>query len=591
MRPISWLHISDIHLRSDKKWQQDVVLKAMCRNIGEQREAGTAADFILVTGDIAFSGKSKEYELAASFFDDLQAASGVPKERIFCIAGNHDIDRGRQKLCFRGARTELGSAEEVDTFLGGGENFNTLLLRQKNYRYFQQSYFEGQERTQTADGLGYVSRLEVNEIRLAIVGLDSAWLAEGGMDDHGKLLIGERQAIHAIELAQGGEAPPNIVVGMAHHPLHLLQDFDRQPVQNLIEEEFHFFHCGHLHVPDAHITGAGPSKCLTMVAGASFETRQSRNAYYFVKLDLLHTARNVMSFQYNPIKATFSLASINDHKIEVTATGTYDIGKLAKAMKTYCPSLAPWAHYLSALILGQKAEFLIPLPNGYTFASVDIFTTLPDSDLKQKTTEFMTFQNVLGVLYNRESLSGILARHGDSIRKYSEVLTVACDNDSVLRERLENYNRDCQLLAGEKPQIAFSHTLDLLSELANAGEWVSLREKAERLLSFGDAMVVNRAKRLLALALANLDEPQDKEKAIKYYRSLVESETVNFNDIGNLAILLMEVGRMDDASSTILEGIKTFPEKSNYFSEIGQQIVEATGNRDLRRQIENAMRG
>ena len=591
MRPIYWLHISDIHLRADKKWQQDVVLKAMCRNIEEQRESGMVADFILVTGDIAFSGKSKEYELAASFFDDLQAASGVPRERIFCIAGNHDIDRRRQDMCFRGARSELNSEEEVDTFLEGGENLNTLLQRQNNFRHFQQFYFEGQERTQTADGLGYVSRLEISEIRLAIVGLDSAWLGEGGMGDHGKLLIGERQAIHAIELAQEGDASPDIVVGMAHHPLHLLQDFDRQPVQNLIEEEFHFFHCGHLHVPEAHITGAGPSRCLTMVAGASFETRQSRNAYYFVKLDLLHTARNVMSFQYNPIKSTFSLASINDHQIEVTATGTYDIGELAKAMKTYCPTLAPWAYYLSALILGQKAEFLIPLPNGYTFASVGIFTTLPDSDLKQKTTEFMTFQNVLDVLYNRESLSEILARHGDSIRKYSEVLTVACDNDSVLRDRVENYNRDCQLLVGEKPQIAFSHTLDLLSELANAGEWVSLRETAERLSSFGDAMVVTQAKRLLALALANSDEPPDNEEATKYYQSLVESEMVDFTDIGNLAKLHMKVGRMDDAGFAILKGIRTFPEKTSYFTEIGQKVVEATGNRNLRLQMDEAMRG
>ena len=98
MRPICWLHISDIHLRAGNEWSQDVVLKAMCRNILEQREAGTGADFILVTGDIAFSGKSEEYDLAEKFFDDLQAASGVLKGRIFCIAGNHDIDRDRRRM-------------------------------------------------------------------------------------------------------------------------------------------------------------------------------------------------------------------------------------------------------------------------------------------------------------------------------------------------------------------------------------------------------------------------------------------------------------------------------------------------------------
>ncbi|MDE0183901.1 MAG: metallophosphoesterase [Candidatus Poribacteria bacterium] len=591
MRPICWLHISDIHLRATTEWQQDVVLKSMCRNIEEQRKSGTVADFILVTGDIAFSGKSEEYALAEKFFDGLQASSGVPKERIFCVAGNHDIDRDRQKYCFQGTRNIVCEPSKVDCFLAGGENLDTLLLRQENYRQFQDSYFAGQERIPTNDGLGYVSRLEFNEIQLAIVGLDSAWLSEGGADDQGKLLIGERQAISAIELAQRGNNPPTLILGMAHHPLHFLQDFDRQPVQNRIEQEFHFFHCGHLHEPEAHVNGAGRSGCLTLVAGASFETRQARNAYYVVKLDLLHATRSVESYQYNPISGEFWLETVNDFQIELKGTATYDIQSLAMAKKAYCPSLAPWVHYLSALILGQKAEFLIPLLNGYTFGSLDIFTTLPNTNLKQKTTKFMTFKNVLDVLYNRELLSEILVRHGESIRKYGEALTEACDKDSILQERLQNYNRDCRLLAGEIPQMAFSHTLDLLNELANAGEWVSLREKAERLLSFGDVMVVNEAKRMLALALGNLDTPQDKVSAIEHYQSLIESDSVIFTDIGNLATLLMDVGRMDDASSTILEGIKTFPEKSNYFGAIGQRIVEATGNRDLRLQIENAMRG
>ena len=50
MRPICWLHISDIHLRAGNEWSQDVVLKAMCGTIKEQRTAGTAPDFVLVDG-------------------------------------------------------------------------------------------------------------------------------------------------------------------------------------------------------------------------------------------------------------------------------------------------------------------------------------------------------------------------------------------------------------------------------------------------------------------------------------------------------------------------------------------------------------
>ena len=524
MRPICWLHVSDFHLCIDRQWSQDVVLKAMCRSIAEQRAAGNKLDFVLVTGDIAFAGQTEEYKLAERFFEDFQIASGVPKERIFCVAGNHDIDRTRHSMCFRGARAELHDPNQVDILLEGGENLDTLLMRQGNYRHFQNSYFTGQDRTQTADGLGYVSRLKIEEIHLAIVGLDSAWLAEGGMNDHGRLLIGERQTINAIDLMRRENDFPSIIVGMAHHPLHLLQDFDRHSVQNRIQKTFHFFHCGHLHEPEARIVGHGGLSCLTLAAGSSFETRQSHNAFYVVKLDLLRAVRNIESFQYSPTEGAFSRTSFKDHPIEVTPTAICNVGDLAMAMQTYCPAIAPWAHYLSALVLKHKAEFPIPVQNGYTFGSFDAFQGLEDSDLKHKTAEFLMFRNVIHVLYNREPLSEILMRHGDSIIQYGEALTVACEIDSTLRERIATYDEDSRLLTINEPHETFSHTLDLLSELASDREWSNLREQAERRLDSVDPTVSVQAKRMLALAFANSYETTDKEKAIQNYRSLSESD-------------------------------------------------------------------
>jgi predicted phosphodiesterase len=254
MRPICWLHISDIHMRPSTAWSQDVVLKAMCDDTARQRKEGARPDFILATGDLAFSGTADEYKLVASFFDALIVASGVPKERIFCIPGNHDIDRERQTICFLGARNFAKSQNQIDLLLSLGEDLETLLKRQESFRKFQGSYLTGQSRDWTPDGLGYVSALTVEDVHVVIVGADSAWLAEGGLSDHGKLLIGERQIINAIDLA--GRSDPHIVIAMAHHPFHLLQDFDRRPVQDRIERSCHFFHCGHLHEPETRTAGS-----------------------------------------------------------------------------------------------------------------------------------------------------------------------------------------------------------------------------------------------------------------------------------------------------------------------------------------------
>lgn len=589
MRPISWLHISDIHMRVRDAWSQDVVLKSMCEHIRQQRAQGTAADFIMVTGDLAFSGKDVEYDLVEEFFDELSTASSVPKERIFCIPGNHDIDRERQKLCFLGARTSLQDQNRTDTVLEAGEDLITLLKRQENYRNFQSTYFAGQDRTRTEDSLGYVSWLIFEDVRLAIVGLDSAWMAKGGMDDHGNLLVGERQVINALRLAQENGDPPHIIVAMAHHPFHLLQEFDRRSVMSRIERVCHFLLCGHLHETESRMTGPSGPGCLTLSAGASYETRQSSNSFSVVTLDILRAVRTVKTYQYNPSGGSFSLASSDKYRFEVLPADTCTISELAEAMKLYDPKLAPWGFYLSALLLDRKADLPIPTQNGHTFAAFYVLQSLPDSMLKHKTADFMAFRNALGVLYKPNQLSDILTQHGAAVGEYGAILHELCKVDTALEHRLDAQESDAQMLASAVAPTSFSHTNALLTELAAANEWALLCKQAERHVDSPNPAVAILAKRLLALSLANSDEAIDKEKAIKLYRSLAGAESAESHDAGNLATLLFEAGSLVEARTVVLEGIRKFQAKADYFAEIGQKIVEATGDKDFRKQMEAAI--
>jgi hypothetical protein len=47
-------------MRVNKAWSQDVVLKAMCDDIAKQRNESATPDFVLATGDLAFSGNAKD---------------------------------------------------------------------------------------------------------------------------------------------------------------------------------------------------------------------------------------------------------------------------------------------------------------------------------------------------------------------------------------------------------------------------------------------------------------------------------------------------------------------------------------------------
>ncbi len=593
MRPISWLHISDIHMNEREAWPQNVVLQAMCKQIKNSRAQGLSADFILVTGDLAFAGKADEYDLVAKFLDALCTASGVPKERMFCIPGNHDINRNRQKFCFLGARTELQDHSRVGAVLDGGDDLKALLKRQENYRQFQKEFFSNQDRTSTADGLGYVSGLTIDDVRLAIIGLDSAWLAQGGNEDHGKLLIGERQILNALQLVKEYNEPAHIIIAMAHHPFHLLQNFDHRTAMTWLEESCHFMHCGHLHEPEERTMGAGGTGCLSLATGASYETRQSHNSYSLVTLDLLRAERVVTIFQYDPAANSFSSHSPNKYPIEITSVDMCSVTELASAMEAFDRRLSRWAHYLSALLLGRKSEVPIPVEMGYSFASFTALQALDDSDLKHKTFDFMTFRNVLQVLYKQVNLSEIFAQHGAIVTAYNAILCDICNADSTLASRLDDQESDARSLVDMSTvdtPTTFAYTSALLKELADEQDWYILRDQAQRHVDSSDETIAVLSKRFLALSLAHLDEPGNNEAAIEIYRALVNANSREFMDTIYLARLLIHSGDCDEAKAVVLKGLGKFPAKSEVFWGIGQEIVAVTGDRNFREKLDVAIR-
>ena len=45
----------------------------------------------------------------------------------------------------------------------------------------------------------FVSNIEIDDLRITILGINSAWLSEGGPEDERRILIGEHQVENAIK--------------------------------------------------------------------------------------------------------------------------------------------------------------------------------------------------------------------------------------------------------------------------------------------------------------------------------------------------------------------------------------------------------
>ena len=103
---LTWLHISDIHFTPSTEWRDSAPRRGLLDLLQSKfaTDASLRPDLIFCTGDIAFgettaSPLADQYKQAEAFFDELLAACSpgedpLPRERLFAIPGNHDVNRG-----------------------------------------------------------------------------------------------------------------------------------------------------------------------------------------------------------------------------------------------------------------------------------------------------------------------------------------------------------------------------------------------------------------------------------------------------------------------------------------------------------------
>jgi predicted phosphodiesterase len=279
-RTLSWLHLSDLHIRAGDQYDQNVVLAGLLEDMAALREEGNFADFVFLTGDLVFSGKEEEFEAARRFITDLSGVADVPLARIYCVPGNHDVDRARLSPELQARARALQTRADVSALLGSGEERARYTERYAAYVQFVREMFPWAGGLTDAD-LSFTSNEILNEIRTSVVGLSSAWTA-GADDDKGNLLIGERQVREALKKA----ASPELMIVLVHHPFSYLADFDASDVQALLNRRCDFILHGHLHETGAAQLVNPDNEVFHMAAGATYQGRNELLAYNFARLDL-----------------------------------------------------------------------------------------------------------------------------------------------------------------------------------------------------------------------------------------------------------------------------------------------------------------
>jgi tetratricopeptide (TPR) repeat protein/predicted phosphodiesterase len=286
---ISWLHISDTHLKAGDQYDTHVVLSALVQSVRRVREAdGPTPHIVFFTGDVAFSGQPAEYEAATEFFDALLDALELGRERLFIIPGNHDVYRpGTIGL----ART-LTSREEADAYFSPTAPCLHLTQGQRPFLDWYKTYF-GNVREPPSTSCGPVESVVVQDVRVGVLPINSALFCRGD-DDHERLWIGRRALEQAISEMQAIDA--DVKVALIHHPLHWLAEAEHSQIHTKLTESVDVILRGHLHKTAIEQITTPAGGAVHMAAGATYQTRLRPQSAMFVEYE--ETSLRVRPIRY-----------------------------------------------------------------------------------------------------------------------------------------------------------------------------------------------------------------------------------------------------------------------------------------------------
>jgi hypothetical protein len=342
---LTWLHISDIHFLPKNEWRDSTARDSLVGYLKDMfhKDSSLRPDLVFCTGDIAFGETgsfllSEQYKQAESFFDRLLAVCGqndkpMPKERLFIVPGNHDINRksiddDAQATLIQKAEESNKHAEDINQrFDSRPPVFKNAIKRLDEYGQFLQDCLPHQ---QDENGRHCYARVvDINGLKIGIAGFNSAWSCSGPEDDRNLWLAAQWQfnaAKHELKDAA-------LRIGLIHHPCEWLNQTDRDLAKQRISTDFHFWLHGH-----EHQSWVVPSQSnITIAAGAVGAQASEEFGVNLVQLDLAACAATVHLHQRKAGGTSWTIAPVEVHAPD----GRWRIENLPSELRKLIPPAPP----------------------------------------------------------------------------------------------------------------------------------------------------------------------------------------------------------------------------------------------------------
>lgn len=225
MNKYRFVHLSDIHFGQERpgdiKIHSDVREQLLSDCEIWSARLGPATG-VIVTGDIAYSGKTDEYTRAGEWLDRLTEIIGCEHEAVHLVPGNHDIDRlrisrGVQMWHDDLRRVESSELENLFESLLDNETESDLLFEKlASYIEFASGYADIDPVKKPV----WTWDLPLDRSNtLCLVGMNTVQVSDK-LDSLGRMVLGANQYILTVK--------KNVeYVALMHHPLEWMKDVEK----------------------------------------------------------------------------------------------------------------------------------------------------------------------------------------------------------------------------------------------------------------------------------------------------------------------------------------------------------------------------
>lgn len=205
------LHLSDIHIRCGSNR-----ITAQVKNIADALNICTDEEcicFLILSGDVANSGNSLEYEIAYGFISDLiheiESNSRISQVHPILVPGNHDCNFDNVKSTRRALIDHLRQVDKPYSYIDN-DHISDLTSIQKEYFTFAQK-LDGVNHE--ANPLYWLRKFEVSPYHVQFLCLNTAWMSVKG-EEQGKLIF----PVPLVKLDEIHSDKNTLTISVFHHP-------------------------------------------------------------------------------------------------------------------------------------------------------------------------------------------------------------------------------------------------------------------------------------------------------------------------------------------------------------------------------------